>query len=74
MIWSIISIIAWIAVIVGTLGAISIIGLSISEQRHKRRLEEMRNEAELKRRDYSAVSPHLDWSPSEKPGRARFLP
>jgi hypothetical protein len=74
MIWSIISIIAWIAVILGTLGAVSIIGLSISEQRHKHRLEEMRNEAELKRRDYSAVSPHFDWSPSEKSNhRANFL-
>jgi hypothetical protein len=71
MIWSIFAIVAWIAVIVGTLGAVSIIGLSISEQRHKRRLEQMRNEAELKRRDYSAVSPHLDYSPSNKANRAR---
>jgi hypothetical protein len=75
MTWSIISIVAWIAVVLGTLGAVSIIGLSISEQRHKRRLEEMRNEAELKRRDYLDVSPHFeDWTPSEKSNhRANFL-
>jgi hypothetical protein len=74
MIHSIISIVAWVIVIVGTLGAVFIIGLSISEQRHKERLQKMRNEAELKREDYSAISPHLDWSPSKKPNRAKFLP
>jgi hypothetical protein len=74
MMWTIISILAWVIVVVGTLGAVLIIALSISNQRQKRRLEEMRFEADAKRGDYSAVSPHLDWVPSKKSGRLNFLP
>jgi hypothetical protein len=76
MIWSITSILAWIAVAVGLSGVLVIILISISERRHKDRLRKMHDEAEARRRDYLDISPHFeDWTPSEKSNhRAKFLP
>ena len=51
---------AWLAVLfLGLFGA-GLILVSISDARHRRRLEEMKAEADLKRADYFVLSDKID--------------
>jgi hypothetical protein len=69
-------IVAWIMVLLGLSGGIGfIVVVSIFEVRHKRRLEEMRREADQKRDDYFILSDKIDeWRPARRDRRRRFLP
>jgi hypothetical protein len=64
-------ILAWILLVLGLGGISTVVGISISEARHKRRLRRMRAEADRKRADYFVLSDKLDSQPAR---RARFLP
>jgi hypothetical protein len=69
-------IVAWIMVLLGLSGGIGfIVAVSISEVRHKRRLEEMRREADQKRDNYFVLSDKIDYMPApRRERRARFFP
>jgi phosphoserine phosphatase len=67
--------IAWLVVLVLGLFGAGIIFVSISDARHRRRLEEMKAEADLKRADYFVLSDKInDLPPTPAPkSRRGFL-
>jgi hypothetical protein len=66
------ALVAWLMVLfLGLFGA-GLILVSISDARHRRRLEEMKAEADLKRADYFVLSDKIDDLPPKSKQRADF--
>lgn len=65
----ILPIIAWLIVVVGFLGGGFAVIASISEARHRRRLKEMKAEADLRRAEYFVLSDKIDDLPPRAKSR-----